>query len=67
MENGSVKGLKARGGVEVSLKWENGLLKQVEIFSQKHIVVALKYGNVQKTIPVKKGEKLIFNKDLILQ
>jgi len=66
-KNGSVKGLKARGGVEVSVKWENGLLKQVEIFSQKDITVALKYGNVGKKITLIKGEKLIFNKDLNLQ
>ena len=41
--NGSVKGLKARGGLEVDLRWENGKLKEVVIHNPKAVVVPVKY------------------------
>jgi alpha-L-fucosidase 2 len=33
-KNGTVKGLKARGGFELSMQWENGKLKKLEIISK---------------------------------
>jgi alpha-L-fucosidase 2 len=33
-KNGSIKGLKARGGFEISMRWENGKLKQLDIQSK---------------------------------
>ncbi|HEU0125801.1 MAG TPA: glycoside hydrolase family 95 protein, partial [Flavobacterium sp.] len=33
-KNGKVSGLKARGGFEVSIEWENGKVKQVTIKSE---------------------------------
>jgi alpha-L-fucosidase 2 len=33
-KNGSIKGLKARGGVEINMRWEGGQLKQLDIYSK---------------------------------
>jgi alpha-L-fucosidase 2 len=33
-KNGSIKGLKARGGVEINIRWEGGQLKQLDIYSK---------------------------------
>lgn len=63
-KDGSVKGLKARGGYELNIKWENGVLKQFEVLSQKDATIELKYGQTKKSIKINKGEKLIFDQDL---
>ncbi len=63
-KDGSVKGLKARGGHELNIKWENGVLKQFEVLSQKDSTIELKYGQTKKSIKINKGEKLIFDQDL---
>ncbi|MGL1884961.1 MAG: glycoside hydrolase family 95 protein [Reichenbachiella sp.] len=34
-QTGSIRGLKARGGYEVNLSWENGVLKDIGITAQK--------------------------------
>jgi alpha-L-fucosidase 2 len=33
-KNGSIRGLKARGGFEVDMRWGNGLLKELKIYSK---------------------------------
>ena len=63
-EKGEVKGLKARGGFEVNLKWENQGLQQLEIVSKNDSKIELKYGQIQKSVQIKKDEKLIFDKNL---
>ncbi|MCA0932493.1 glycoside hydrolase family 95 protein [Lutimonas saemankumensis] len=63
-EKGHVKGLRARGGFEVALDWKNGKLQQLEILSQKDAEIKLKFRKNQKSIQIKKGEKLCFDEDL---
>jgi alpha-L-fucosidase 2 len=41
--NGSVKGLKARGGIEVDIDWVNGALKNVIIRNPNAVDVPIKY------------------------
>ena len=37
--NGSVEGLKARGGITVSIWWREGNLEEVSVFSNHHITL----------------------------
>jgi alpha-L-fucosidase 2 len=41
---GSVKGLCARGGVEVDIAWRNGKLESVQLYSRRNAKTSLRYG-----------------------
>jgi len=60
-ETGSVKGLCARGGFEIEMKWENKTLKQVIVFSKIGGKTTLISADKKQNITLKKGEKLEFN------
>ncbi|RAJ00254.1 alpha-L-fucosidase 2 [Chitinophaga skermanii] len=64
-ENGSITGLKARGGFEVSIYWKNGQLEKTIIKN-----IAGNKGSVQyqgKVVPVSiaKGESITLNSQLV--
>jgi alpha-L-fucosidase 2 len=53
--NGSVKGLRARGGFEVDLAWQDGKLTSATIRSILGKVAHLRYGSVSTDIKLKPG------------
>ena len=53
--NGSVKGLRARGGFEVDFAWQDGKLTAATIHSVTGKVAHLRYGSVTKDINIKPG------------
>jgi alpha-L-fucosidase 2 len=56
--NGSVTGLKARGGFEVNISWENGKLSICEIKSLLGNPCIVRYGEKTKAYKIKKGDSI---------
>lgn len=54
---GEVRGLVARGGFEISMKWDNGRLTSCTVFSKKGGEARLSYAGETVTIQLKPGEK----------
>jgi len=63
-KSGEIKGLKARGGFEIDMQWENGILVQFSLTSLSGNRCNLKYGTNEVSVETVKGEKYTFNKDL---
>lgn len=62
--NGSIKGLVARKGFEVDMKWNEGKLQSLIILSKLGNTLQLRNGDLVKSIETKKGEVLKFNQAL---
>ncbi len=54
--NGHVTGLKARGGYEVDIYWENGLLDHALIRSTSHSHATIRIGNHRKSVEFAQDE-----------
>jgi alpha-L-fucosidase 2 len=57
-DNGSVKGICARGGFEISMEWNAKILKKVIVFSKNGGKTKLICGSKNKMILLKKGQKM---------
>jgi alpha-L-fucosidase 2 len=59
--NGSVHGLRARGGFEVDIAWRDGKLTESTIRSLNGGSTKLRYGSTTRDIKLHKGEMFIWN------
>lgn len=59
--SGQVKGLRARDGFEIDMKWENGLLKEVKITSLLGNSCKLMYGDKTVSLDTEKGQVFLLN------
>lgn len=66
LKNGSVKGLRARGGFEADLSWHNGQLEKATVTSLNGGTLHLRLGNKTATFNTRKGEKIEVTKELEL-
>jgi alpha-L-fucosidase 2 len=64
LPDGEVKGICARGGFVLDLKWHQGKLQQVKVFSKTGNACNLKYGANVMTFASKKNCSYIFNGSL---
>ena len=62
-KEGSVKGLKARGGYEIDMAWKDGKLLTAEILSTSNGVCKIRYGNNLQSIAIKANDILVINSD----
>nr|WP_294792879.1 glycoside hydrolase family 95 protein [uncultured Mucilaginibacter sp.] len=64
-QSGTVSGICARGGFELSIKWQNGKLMSAEILSKNGKKGRLHYNGKTLAINIKKGSRLKINADLV--
>ncbi|HOP58267.1 MAG TPA: glycoside hydrolase family 95 protein [Bacteroidales bacterium] len=57
-ENGSVTGLKARGGFEINMAWENGKLISCDVKSILGNPCVIRYGDETRTINIPSGKSV---------
>jgi len=65
-KNGHVKGLKARGGFEVSLEWKEGKLLKAEIKATSDGNCKVRYNKISQSLSLKSGQRIILNGNLEL-
>lgn len=63
---GSISGLKARGGFELDLEWDNGTLSSVRIVSELGNTCHIRYGEEKVEFNTEKDKTYVLNKNLIL-
>ena len=63
--DGSVKGLRARGGFEVSLQWKGGRLQAAEIRNAGAAACKVRYGAKTAEFALKAGQVLCLDADLV--
>ena len=64
LPDGSVSGIVARGGFELSFKWKNSVLQEVEILSKKGGQCKLSYKDIEIVFDTKSGKKYKFDNQL---
>jgi alpha-L-fucosidase 2 len=61
---GSVSGLRARAGYDVSMQWKNGKLHAADLHNLKGGTVKVRYGQKAATVTLKPGEAAHLNAEL---
>jgi alpha-L-fucosidase 2 len=61
---GSVQGLRARGGLEVDMEWARGRLTKVSVRSDSHGSCRLSYQNKSVDLKLRKGRSVTLNGNL---
>ena len=60
-EEGSVKGLCARGGFEVSMDWSKGQLVKVEVLAKKGGKTTIVCNGKERNVELNAGEQIAFD------
>ncbi|HEV2211553.1 MAG TPA: glycoside hydrolase family 95 protein [Verrucomicrobiae bacterium] len=62
---GSVTGLRARGGIEVDINWRGGKLLEATLRSSSNQTATVRYGNRVLEVELKRGRPLRLNAELV--
>jgi alpha-L-fucosidase 2 len=65
--DGSVQGLRARGGFVVSMQWKDGKLQSAEIHNINGTACKVRYGQKTKSFSIKPGTSIHLNGNLVVQ
>jgi alpha-L-fucosidase 2 len=60
-KEGNISGLKARGNVEIGMRWKNGKLVNAVLTSPVDKVVMVSYGSIKKSLRIQKNKPLMLN------
>ncbi|HEY5583062.1 MAG TPA: hypothetical protein VIK78_01050 [Ruminiclostridium sp.] len=63
-QNGSVKGLCARGGFEVDITWEKGQLINAQVYSKHSQSCVVRYKNTKINLRTEGDCKYVFDRDM---
>ncbi len=63
--NGTIKGLKARGNIEVDIEWENGKLVRLKLMAKEDTTIKLKYDTHEVEVALSKGKKIKLDGNLL--
>lgn len=63
-DSGEVTGLKARGNIQVSIKWKEHTIERIELVSKEDTKATLVYKDRKKTISLSSNETIILNQYL---
>ncbi len=66
-QEGKVSGLRARGGFEVALAWQDGRLTSVTVRSDRSEACSISYGDKMVHLQIKKGKSLTLDGRLAVQ
>lgn len=66
-EKGSIKGLRARGGFEVDIEWENGKLVDLKIKSLLGNSCKVMYENQTVRFEMETGQQIVLDEDLAIK
>jgi alpha-L-fucosidase 2 len=58
LPDGSISGVRARGGFELSFAWDDGILTEVEVLSDAGQDCRIQYGEKTVEFPTEKGQKI---------
>jgi alpha-L-fucosidase 2 len=61
---GSINGLRARGGFEIAVRWKSGRLVQAEIHALSGLPCKVRYRGCARELHLKRGAILILGSDL---
>ena len=61
---GSVRGLRARGGYEISMAWKEGALTSAVIRAEQGGTPTVSYGNLWRILALQPGESVTLGPDL---
>ncbi|MCW3092968.1 MAG: hypothetical protein JWP81_4037 [Ferruginibacter sp.] len=63
--NGSVQGLRARGGYEINMQWKNGKLLSAEIHNINGTACKVRYKQKTTSLSIKPGDTIQLNAELV--